>query len=49
MSSPKKSSISQRRIVRRHADLVAALYADKPADNILCVAFESPASVVTNV
>ena len=44
-----KGSISQRGIVRRHADLVEELYADKPADNILCVALESPASVVTNV
>jgi feruloyl-CoA synthase len=44
-----KGSISQRGIVRRHADLVEELYADKPADNILCVALETPASVVTNV
>jgi feruloyl-CoA synthase len=44
-----KGSISQRGIVRRHADLVEELYADKPADNILCAGFESLASVVTNI
>jgi feruloyl-CoA synthase len=44
-----KGSISQRGIVRGHPDLVEELYADKPADNILCAAFESPASVVTTI
>jgi feruloyl-CoA synthase len=44
-----KGLISQRGILRRHADLIEELYADKPADNILCVAVESPASVVTDV
>jgi feruloyl-CoA synthase len=39
-----KGSISQRGIVRRHADLVEELYADKPAGNILCAGFESGAS-----
>jgi feruloyl-CoA synthase len=44
-----KGSISQRGIVRRHPDLVEELYADKPADNILCAAFKSPASALTNI
>jgi feruloyl-CoA synthase len=44
-----KGSISQRGIVRRHPDLVEELYAEKPADNILCAGFESPASAVTNI
>jgi feruloyl-CoA synthase len=37
-----KGSISQRGTVRRHSDLIEELYADKPADNILCAAFDSP-------
>jgi feruloyl-CoA synthase len=44
-----KGSISQRGIVRRHADLVEELYADKLADTILCASFESPASAVTKI
>jgi feruloyl-CoA synthase len=44
-----KGSISQRGIVRRHPDLVEELYAEKPADNILCAGSESPASAVTNI
>ena len=44
-----KGSISQRGIVRRHADLVEELYADKLADTILCASFESPASAVTEI
>jgi feruloyl-CoA synthase len=44
-----KGSISQRGIVRRYPDLVEELYAEKPADNILCAGSESPASAVTNI
>jgi feruloyl-CoA synthase len=36
-----KGSISQRGIARRHEDLIEELYADKPAENILCAGFES--------
>jgi feruloyl-CoA synthase len=41
-----KGSISQRGIVRRHADLVEELYADKPADNVVCADFDDRASAV---
>jgi feruloyl-CoA synthase len=37
-----KGSISQRGIVRRHADLVEELYADIPADKVVCADFEKP-------
>jgi feruloyl-CoA synthase len=36
-----KGSISQRGIVRCHADLIEELYADKPASNVLCAGLES--------
>jgi feruloyl-CoA synthase len=39
-----KGSISQRGILRQHADLVEELYADKPANDIICAASESPSS-----
>jgi feruloyl-CoA synthase len=44
-----KGSVSQRGIVQRHADLVEELYANKPADNIICAGFESLGSAVANV
>jgi feruloyl-CoA synthase len=43
-----KGSISQRGILRGHADLVAQLYADKPAQTILYADFESPGSAAIN-
>jgi feruloyl-CoA synthase len=43
-----KGSISQRGILRRHADLIEKLYADKPADNIICAGYESPESAASN-
>ncbi len=44
-----KGSLSQRGIVQRHADLIEALYADKPARNILCADLDGLASAVTNI
>jgi feruloyl-CoA synthase len=43
-----KGSISQRGVVRRQADLIEKLYADKPANDIICAGFESPASAAPN-
>lgn len=44
-----KGSLSQRGIVQRHADLIEALYADRPADDVVCVNLESPASAAANI
>lgn len=45
----KKGSLSQRGIMRRHADLSEAPYADRQAANILCADLESLAAAVTNI
>ncbi len=36
-----KGSLSQRGIVQRHADLIEALYADEPDENIVCADLQS--------
>jgi feruloyl-CoA synthase len=32
-----KGAVSQRNILRRHAALIEKLYADSPADNVICL------------
>jgi feruloyl-CoA synthase len=36
-----KGSVSQRNILRRHAALIDKLYADRPADHVVCLDRES--------
>jgi len=44
-----KGSLSQRGIVQRNADLIEALYADRPDDDVVCVNLETPASAAANI